>query len=77
MSLSGYEIAFELATSERSELRNEIERLLKRGEMLDKLLECLTPFVSNPASAGEAHAAQDPSTEHQVEQKEHQEHPQG
>ena len=48
MSLNGYDSAFEQATNDRAEIRMEIERLLNRGEMLDKLLECLAPFVSSP-----------------------------
>jgi hypothetical protein len=48
MAQNGYDGAFEQATNERAEIRIEIERLLNRGEMLDKLLECLAPFVSSP-----------------------------
>lgn len=48
MTLNSYDSAFEQATNERAEIRIEIEKLLNRGEMLDKLLECLAPFVSSP-----------------------------
>lgn len=48
MSENGYNTAFAQATEERAEIRLKIEQLLTRGEMLDKLLECLAPFVSSP-----------------------------
>lgn len=51
MSQNGYDNAFAQATEERADLRVKIEQLLTRGEMLDKLLECLAPFVSSPAPA--------------------------
>jgi hypothetical protein len=72
MTLNGYDSAFEQATNERAEIRMEIERLLNRGEMLDKLLECLAPFVSSPQAveAPPAHA----ETQHVEEHHEHQEH---
>ncbi len=48
MSQNGYDGAFAQATEERADIRIKIEQLLTRGEMLDKLLECLAPFVSSP-----------------------------
>lgn len=58
MSMSGYDNAFEQATSERAEVHAAIEKLLARGELLDKLLESLAPFVSGPeAVADEQEAA--------------------
>lgn len=69
MTLNGYDSAFEQATNERAEIRMEIERLLNRGEALDKLLECLAPFVSSP-QAVEAPA----EAQHVEEHHEHQEH---
>ena len=70
MSHSGYDSAFEQATNERAEIRVQIEKLLTRGENLDKLLECLAPFVTSP-KAVEA----EPSSEHHAEpQQEHHEH---
>ena len=70
--MTGYDNAFEQATNERAEIRIEIERLLSRGEQLDKLLECLAPFVTSPkAVEGSA-----PPTEHAAP-AEHQEQHQG
>jgi len=54
MPINGYDSAFELATEERAEVRLRIEQLLTRGEMLDKLLECLAPFVSSPKPVEES-----------------------
>ncbi len=68
MSLNGYDSAFEQGTNERAAIRIEIERLLTRGEMLDKLLECLAPFVSSPQPVEAAHES------HTEEHHEHQEH---
>jgi len=48
MSTNSYDSAFEQASNDRVEVRVAIEKLLTRGEMLDKLLECLAPFVSSP-----------------------------
>jgi hypothetical protein len=48
MSMNGYDSAFAQATEERAEIRLKIEQLLTRGEMLDKLIECLAPFVTSP-----------------------------
>ena len=77
MPTNGYDSAFEQATNERGEVRIEIERLLTRGEMLDKLLECLAPFISTPGSVHEsvpaAHAEEQHSHDHQ-QHHEHQEH---
>jgi len=72
MNLSGYDGAFEQATNERAEIRMEIERLLNRGEMLDKLLECLAPFVSSPQPV-EAPAEGAPAEQHH-ENEEHREY---
>jgi hypothetical protein len=54
MSTNSYDSAFEQASNDRVEVRVAIEKLLTRGEMLDKLLECLAPFVSSPKSVGES-----------------------
>ena len=71
--MTGYDSAFELATNERAEIRIEIERLLSRGEQLDKLLECLAPFVTSPkAVVGSA-----PATEQAAHEEHHQEQHQG
>jgi len=81
MSLSGYDSAFDQATNERAEIRVQIETLLTRGEMLDKLLECLAPFVTSPKPAeaspehGEHH--EQGHQEHHEEHQEYHEHHQG
>ncbi|HVZ82087.1 MAG TPA: hypothetical protein VG893_00315 [Terracidiphilus sp.] len=72
MSLNGYDSAFEQGTNERAAIRIEIERLLTRGEMLDKLLECLAPFVSSPKPVEAAHEGH--TEEHHEEQHHHEEH---
>ena len=56
MSINSYDNAFEQASNDRVEVRVSIEKLLTRGEMLDKLLESLAPFVSSPKSVGESEA---------------------
>lgn len=56
--MNSYDSAFEQASNDRVEVRVAIEKLLTRGEMLDKLLECLAPFVSSPKAVGE----QEPSS---------------
>lgn len=53
MPTNSYDSAFEQASNDRVEIRVAIEKLLTRGEMLDKLLECLAPFVSSPKAVGE------------------------
>jgi hypothetical protein len=73
MSLNGYDGAFEQATNERAEVRMEIERLLNRGELLDKLLESLAPFVTSPDPV-EAQAEAAPAEQHHEEHQEHHEH---
>ena len=75
MSLNGYDSAFEQATNERAEVRMEIERLLNRGELLDKLLESLAPFVSSPEPV-EAPVEAAPTEQHFEEHhyEEHHEH---
>jgi hypothetical protein len=50
---NSYDSAFEQASNDRVEVRVAIEKLLTRGEMLDKLLESLAPFVSSPKAVGE------------------------
>ena len=73
---NGYNSAFEQATEERAEIRVKIEQLLTRGEMLDKLLECLEPFISVPKPGEEAHSApaEMAAADHQQEHHEHHEH---
>jgi len=64
MPTNSYDSAFEQASNDRVEIRVAIEKLLTRGEMLDKLLECLAPFVSSPKPVGEPeHAAESHSEE--------------
>ena len=72
MTLNGYDSAFEQATNERAEIRMEIERLLNRGEMLDKLLECLAPFVSSPQAVDAPVTPEAPQGEAHHEHQEHQ-----
>jgi hypothetical protein len=75
MSLNGYDSAFDLATNERAEIRLEIERLLSRGELLDKLLECLAPFVTSPkAVEGSSPEHQEQPQHHHEEHHEYHEH---
>jgi hypothetical protein len=61
MPSNSYDSAFEQASNDRVEIRVAIEKLLTRGEMLDKLLECLAPFVSSPKPVGESNPV---SSEH-------------
>jgi hypothetical protein len=61
MPTNSYDSAFEQASNDRVEIRVAIEKLLTRGEMLDKLLECLAPFVSSPKAVGESNIS---SSEH-------------
>jgi hypothetical protein len=58
MPTNSYDVAFEQASNDRVEVRVAIEKLLTRGEMLDKLLESLAPFVTSP-KAVEAESAHD------------------
>jgi len=76
MPNTGYDHAFEQATNERTEIRVEIERLLTRGELLDKLLECLAPFVSSSKPVEELPAPSHESgqSEQHHEHHEHYEH---
>ena len=77
MSQNGYDGAFAQATEERADIRIKIEQLLTRGEMLDKLLECLAPFVSSPQPAeGAAPGSQDDaaSSQHQEHHQEEHQH---
>lgn len=60
MPNNGYNLAFEEATEERADIRVKIEELLARGEMLDKLLECLAPFISVPKPAEASSPAPEP-----------------
>ena len=71
MSISGYDSAFEQATNERADIRVQIEKLLMRGENLDKLLECLAPFVTSPKPV---EAAPEHSGEHHEHHEQHHEH---
>jgi hypothetical protein len=64
MSLNVYDSAFAQATEERAEVRLKIEQLLTRGEMLDKLLETLSPFVSTPGIEAEASEQRRRAAEH-------------
>jgi hypothetical protein len=64
MPTNSYDSAFEQASNDRVEIRVAIEKLLTRGEMLDKLLECLAPFVSSPKAVGESHAPEHGSESH-------------
>ena len=64
MSLNGYDSAFAQATQERADIRTQIERLLTRGELLDKLMETLAPFVSTPKAEGEHEAHHEHAEEH-------------
>ncbi len=83
MSTNGYNGAFEQATEERAEIRVKIEQMLTRGELLDKLLECLEPFISVPKPAEESNslpaemAVAGHKEEHHHEHHEHHEHHQG
>jgi len=63
MPTNSYDSAFEQASNDRVEVRVAIEKLLTRGEMLDKLLECLAPFVSSPKSVGETEAVHEGHSE--------------
>ena len=72
MSMNGYDNAFAQATEERADIRIKIEQLLTRGEMLDKLLECLAPFVTSPQPV-EAAAPQS-NNEPQAHSEEHNHH---
>lgn len=67
MPSNSYDVAFEQASNDRVEVRVAIEKLLTRGEMLDKLLESLAPFVSSPKAVGESDAVAE-GHEHQVEE---------
>lgn len=76
MTLNGYDSAFEQATDERADIRIKIEQLLTRGEMLDKLLECLAPFVSSPkpVEGPPSHSSETAAPEHTDGQHSHEEH---
>jgi hypothetical protein len=71
MSTNSYDSAFEQASNDRVEVRVAIEKLLTRGEMLDKLLECLAPFVSSPKPVGESEAAHESHEHHSEEHQSH------
>jgi hypothetical protein len=65
MPTNSYDSAFEQASNDRVEVRIAIEKLLTRGEMLDKLLESLAPFVTSPKpveieSGGENQSEENP-----------------
>ncbi len=72
MSQNGYDGAFAQATEERADIRIKIEQLLTRGEMLDKLLECLAPFVSSPQPAEGAGSHESGEPAHHHEEHQHQ-----
>lgn len=63
MPTNSYDSAFEQASNDRVEVRIAIEKLLTRGEMLDKLLESLAPFVTSPKpveiESGESQSEED------------------
>ncbi|HEX3892384.1 MAG TPA: hypothetical protein VHW46_07410 [Terracidiphilus sp.] len=64
MPTNSYDSAFEQASNDRVEVRVAIEKLLTRGEMLDKLLETLAPFVSSPKPVGESEMATESHDHH-------------
>jgi hypothetical protein len=64
MPTNSYDSAFEQASNDRVEVRVAIEKLLTRGEMLDKLLETLAPFVSSPKQVGESDAVTESHDHH-------------
>ena len=67
MPTNSYDSAFEQASNDRVEVRVAIEKLLTRGEMLDKLLESLAPFVSSPKPVSES----EPADSHESETHPH------
>ena len=71
MPTNSYDSAFEQASNDRVEIRVAIEKLLTRGEMLDKLLECLAPFVSSPKPVGESNVPEHASDSHGEESHAH------
>jgi hypothetical protein len=74
MSQNGYDRAFAQATEERADIRLKIEQLLTRGEMLDKLLECLAPFVTSPQPVEDAGQASHDGGAHHEEHHHHHDH---
>jgi hypothetical protein len=74
--MNGYDSAFAQATEERADIRLKIEQLLMRGEMLDKLLECLAPFVTSPKPVEESapHSDYGADQGHAEEHHSHEEH---
>ena len=71
MPTNSYDVAFEQASNDRVEVRVAIEKLLTRGEMLDKLLESLAPFVTSPKSveiesAHESHHSEENPVHHEA-----------
>jgi hypothetical protein len=75
MSQNGYDSAFAQATEERADIRLKIEQLLTRGEMLDKLLECLAPFVTSPEPVeGSTPVSHQEEPVHHEEHRHHEEH---
>ena len=71
MPTNSYDVAFEQASNDRVEVRVAIEKLLTRGEMLDKLLESLAPFVSSPKAVGESDAIAESHEHHAEESRSH------
>lgn len=71
MPTNSYDVAFEQASNDRVEVRVAIEKLLTRGEMLDKLLESLAPFVTSPKPveaelAHESHHSEENPVHHEA-----------
>ena len=54
MSDNIYDSAFEKANTDRAGIRAEIEKLMARGDKLDKLIDCLKEFVSEHATVASA-----------------------
>ena len=74
MSMNGYDGAFAQATEERADIRLKIEQLLTRGEMLDKLIECLAPFVTSPQPVEEPAPHSHDGAAHEHIEHEHHSH---
>ncbi|MFZ0746269.1 MAG: hypothetical protein WAM85_17810 [Terracidiphilus sp.] len=72
MPSNGYEIAFEQATAERIEIRAQLEKLLARDEMIDKLLECLTRLLPERDAPEPLPATEAPVEEYAGHEGQHQ-----
>lgn len=77
MPTNSYDSAFEQASNDRVEVRVAIEKLLTRGEMLDKLLESLAPFVTSPKPVGESEGVAESHEHHHGDAHEAAAHQQG